>query len=360
MRSPELNGTCRLFDTAAFFSRAAADIGRLPDAETGSLELHGDSMNESSLQHKPSLSLVFGRRHIFHLHIGKMAGRSLMDDGPAWLELPPCRWLRDLPFHGSMDRQLAMIRARARPRAPCFASLEADLIDVTAAYQQAPVGRAPRVVTLLRSPMGWVVSAAMHYQRMGYQHNGEALHRNDGLEDLVRSGCFFELGQDLNALRRSRKCRTNYGFPTFAVARLMSHSSLSQLTGSALGQAGVEELVSRAKATLDRLHVGLVESYTASLCLWRHELGLPLFDMDCQNLCRSATSATATLREHRVSNDAVVTPQDVNISNNLSATALNIIEKSMLPYSRIYAYATNLFSQRAVQVEKSIGLQLLC
>lgn len=33
------------------------------------------------------------RSHIFHLHIAKMAGRTIMSDGPKWLELPGLKFL---------------------------------------------------------------------------------------------------------------------------------------------------------------------------------------------------------------------------------------------------------------------------
>ena len=321
--------------------------------------------------------------HLFHLHIAKMAGRSLMMDGPSWLGTHKCSWSADLSFYGHERELVGRIGSRAGSMAPCFVSYEASYRDIGPAYVKA-IGRGPTVIVLLRSAMSWVVSAAEHFQRPNEGCSPYPCHRNDGLEDLVASGCFWQPGQPAaNAAlaNGAAKCtssgRGNYPFPMFAVGRLASFKAVSPESS----MAHVERVVAEVRQLVENSLVGLTEAYTASLCLFRHQLGLPVATYAaCSSLC-SAGSSSRRLRVRRlqqlaqpggsasapqpplprhVGNQAVDAARQLNISNTLSAESLKIVEQAMLMYTRIYAHGTDVFLQRVTEAEDRAQVRLLC
>ena len=177
-----------------------------------------------------------------------------MADGPKWLGLPACNWLHG--FYGNPDLLTGTIKKHAASSKPCFLSYEANHNDVVAAYVNA-TGSRPDVVTLLRSPLSWVLSAAEHWQRPSHGRCGKSAatcNRNDGLEDLVSAGCFWPPGNGAPPESyHSSKCSQNYRFTDFVFQRLLTNG-LPMRT-----PADVEGVVAKARKVLRTSHVGLVE-----------------------------------------------------------------------------------------------------
>ena len=312
-------------------------------------------------------------RHIFHLHVAKMAGRSFMNDAPQWLDMERCPWAADLNFWGHESEIIRRVASNASSARPCFLSYEVNYDATALAYIKA-TGRAPTVVVLLRPAMSWVVSAAEHWQRPNSPECYPApCHRNDGLEDLVASGCFWEPGWPRHRDQRhlphydDRKCAANaYGYPVFFFRRLLGNVASSRLEQ---GLDQVERVLEQATLLIDNSLVGLTNAYAASLCVFRHQLGLPTV-RECWSLCPKGASPQASsgsrrqritladgLSSHHMTNSVA---RIDSVTNNVSSDSLKTIEKSMAAYSRIYAHATGVFMRRVAAVEAATQRSLLC
>lgn len=352
--------------------------------------LHESGLRGAAFPYSPVPTLPNGTRrpplpHLFHLHIAKMAGRSLMLDAPTWLETHKCSWSANLSFYGH-ERELAnRISSEAGSVAPCFISYEASYRDIGPAYVKA-VGRGPTVIVMLRSAMSWVVSAAEHFQRPNQGCQPFPCHRNDGLEDLVASGCFWQPGQPkanaalaTDAAKCTSPSKGNYAFPKFAVGRLAGMGAVSPQSS----MAQVERVVAEVRQLIENSLVGLTEAYTASLCLFRHQLGLPIDAYAaCSSLCSAGGSARrrdsvrrlqqlaqiggssagepALLLPRHIANPSVDAAMQLNISNALSAESLKVVERAMLMYTRIYAHGSDIFLRRVTEAEGRARVRLLC
>lgn len=292
-----------------------------------------------------------GRGGVFHLHVAKMAGRSVMSDAPRVLELPRCRW-QAAGFYGNQSDFAA--RARAAHGPPCFSSYEASWGTAVPALAATVA-----VATLLRSPVDWALSAASHFDARA------------SLDELVTAGCFWEPGQGggdrvcgasedglsgaTNALMGcgGAACAAGYNFPYLPIARLVdARLAAGLLRGNS---SGVARAVTGAKRHLAASMVGLTEHYAASLCLWRHQLGLSLHAHPCSALCRGRGAehlVVSHVKNERRGGDGAPPAA--------SAATVRAIERAMGPYAEVYAWGKHLFRQRVASAEAATGVRLLC
>jgi hypothetical protein len=155
----------------------------------------------------------------------------------------------------------------------------------------------------------------------------------------------------------------------------MRRCSGERLTPNSTAQH-VERIVAEAEHVVSHALLGLTEAYTPSLCLWRHQLGLPRageYHQLCERRCRRAAD-TAPMRlgavrqlSEQARSGATMTHAIVNqrarlanISNDVSARSLLLIERSMAAYARVYAHATDVFMRRVADAEAESGTTILC
>ena len=337
----------------------------------------------------PCLSAkLAGTRHVFHLHIAKMAGRTIMGLRSRWFKLPPCDWAL-AQWYAPVDEDVAVVEGRLvdairRNTAngssrPCFLSQEANWFPLVPAFGATPV----LVLTMLRPPIDWALSAAAHWQRSdercpGIEQSGPC-HRNGGLDDLVDSGCFWEAGQfsgkDVTRSCRRRwknhtlahpeiphsacnaKCLGNYGFPWFPLCRLTGKCHMGT-------RENAEAVVREALSNLDTALVGLTHHHMPSICLLRFQLGLNIATEPCTSLCAPAAPALAShsrLTEQALASEGNQASQLVaGIPTSASLSSLRAVEASMGAYARVYARGVSLFEQRIAVAEHATGITLMC
>lgn len=327
---------------------------------------------------------LVGTQHIYHLHIAKMAGRSIMEGGPHLFKLPSCQW-QPTDFFVSNKASAAdqsgealaqLARKHANKSRPCFLSQEFSWNPIVPAYPSPPI-----VMTMLRSPLDWVMSAAAHWQRNDSLCSLSSItgtcHRNNGLDDLVDSGCFWRPGtfnlKNQGPCRRNtsvgiiemgwwpysacnHKCLSNYFFPLFPLSRLTGMYDIGT-------REKCEDTIRVANKHLDTMLVGLSDEYVASLCLWRFQLGLTLRLEPCRSLCAPQHSRVDT----RLSRSAYIregSDQSLqrlkSIPTTVSQKSLKTIEASMMPYARVYSRAETIFYERIAVAEEATGVKLLC
>jgi hypothetical protein len=150
---------------------------------------------------------------VFHLHIAKMAGRTVLLDAPALaLGRAKCTWSRGSSWGpGPLKRFIANARAHADESAAagCFASFEGDLAPIADAFVgSAPAARAaPVVLTMMRAPVSWALSAIEHMRNHGREYS---------VEDAAREECLAARGDGVPG------CKWNVYKPygSFALGRL--------------------------------------------------------------------------------------------------------------------------------------------
>ena len=92
---------------------------------------------------------------IHHVHIAKMAGRTVMYDFPSWSHIQKC-YFQPQPFFGHISNEMKKLSSHCN-NTSCFYSYEANFDDFQTACPSA------FKITLLRHPMNWLVSAVSHY-----------------------------------------------------------------------------------------------------------------------------------------------------------------------------------------------------
>ena len=168
---------------------------------------------------------------VLHIHIAKMAGRSVMDAGAEVVGLERCGWNLGR-FWGDRAAFARSIARHGREKPPCFASFEASWDEAMPAYG---ADSAVVAATMLRAPLAWTASAVEHMRRR--RHAGT-------LEEVNAANCF--------------------GPRRFVEANRSTCGSYAPLADYALGElagagGGVAERLDRATARLRAMLVGVVE-----------------------------------------------------------------------------------------------------
>ena len=326
--------------------------------------------------------------HVFHLHIAKMAGREVMSKGRAKVGRSFCDWY--LPYLGGLrsylnnaGRTIATDVARVPSDAlrknfwgqtaqfrrdvmehhaerPCFTSYEAGW-PLAWAFRPA----AAAVVTVLREPTSWVLSAVSHKTEQGcYQ----------GLDDAYSRGCF---DKPVSALCRCDDPKVeSYAFAQLAVGLLDASINNTQIvhgsrmeTGTGAGPAGVNSSLWRAAAHLEASAVGLVEALDATWCMWEFQFGLWFDRSSNHSDLRGAVSDGIRQRcDCRLQQDPRkrrrITDGVGQVHNYFGAPidpkTMRAVAEQMSEHAQLYAFAQSLFMRRAAHVWHLTGVQLLC
>ena len=270
---------------------------------------------------------------IFHLHMPKMAGQALLQLVPKLLQQPLCAWAPNrfcaksghcTPDWGNPDHFAAKVRSHHEELAsrPCFTSYEGSWDAIIPSFER--VHTPPCVITMLREPHDWLLSAI--------EHDAD-WRRHTGIDDLFHRGCFKAFTQ----------CDSQgyiYTEPATFLTREGDWKSPSR------------ERFAVARARLDATVFGLVEEMQASMCLWQWQFGLRLNRSTCD--CRHRrVNAVDKVGEHSESSTAKLL--------NASAGARSTLERMEFGfYDELYVYGVSLFVQRVRVVETSTGMKLLC
>jgi hypothetical protein len=348
-------------------------------------------------------------KHVFHAHISKMAGRTMMEEGPGITGLPNCEWYTSLvskrirpyvddpPYvrrllEWSWDFWSREDEFRTRASAhqgdpPCFASYETGW-DAAASFGDGVV-----VVTMLRSTVPWLLSAVHHNQ-----HKAEHLARvrqltpkhkahrrlHARLVALGRRGhrqrqprrqlpasppppppppqhaawSTGEAPQGLDELLASgcferdapaycTQPGKNYPYPGMMVARL--------------GNGDYRELKDKTPLWLAAAHLesavfGLVEFMQASTCLMKWQFGQWTQATAEQCDCRTGPgkSSGATMSKARAG------MHDYSKSPMINQETLTEAVKLMGRHESLYAFARSQFLLRAAFVSERTGVLLVC
>jgi len=338
------------------------------------------------------------RHPVFHMHIAKTGGRSVYQVGAKLVGLPPCRWNPHYHSWGASDQFIrdAAAHREDMAREPCFATYEVGWRAVDYGFgPDVP----PIVLTMLREPHSWVVSAI--------EHDRLEKGRNQGIDDIVRRGCLFDWL--IKREKRPEGC-VGYDYLSFVPAKFLSwpksgpYLSMSEEDIAAASHGwkewtpgrgdggGPPGIVATAKAHLDACVFGFVEYFTASRCLWSFQFGIPFTREECD--CRhremkmrsdvadvatspegyhrraaagvdsgnlTAAWARRSLRLHRDSAGEVHTGTRKSSQEEVSLQSIDALHKvSNSPFGVIYAYGLNLFFRRIQIVEEATGVKLIC
>lgn len=212
----------------------------------------------------------------------------------------------------------------------------------------------PIVVTMLRDPVLWVMSAIEH---------DKGKQRNNGIDSVVANGCHKAI--------RDKSC-VGYRYATFLVECLSTRYD----TGSHASN------VQEAKLNLDASVFGLVEFFQASLCLLEFQFGWNLKDKTarCRTVVPEASSPKllrqrrelALLAPKKVSTgwmwpwsshqeiDGVhVGARDYGASKASMDSVVAVSTMAEQTMGELYAHARELFHQRIAVAEAAIGYQLI-
>ena len=338
---------------------------------------------------------------VFHVHLAKMGGRSLMKIGPHATGHANCHWFAQLTtrvepgrraFWGHEAAFAAEARAHSGDGHACFASWEAPWPLV-----ESFGGGASRVVvlTMLRGASSWMLSAVAHKQQSGHTR---------GVPELLRRGCFDRVrtsgrwdpealpaptvddddgsvarggASGASATSSSRAsnrsssstaaaaaavdgCRGVYPFAHYAVAMLDN------------GDFGGGARVSRALRHLGASVFGVVEHFELSLCLIGYSFGSALWN-PATCACKEADTTSSTTSSSGgggVAGEAAAatttTPatatgeRAVYPASNVTLDEMRRATEAMALHEALYARALALFFRRAEAVERLTGVRLLC
>ena len=233
---------------------------------------------------------------VFHLHIGKTAGRTVYSIAPDIVGLQNCQWNQANLSWGRPEHFVRTVREHRVELAarPCFTTYEVGWRAVDEGF--GPLVP-PLVLTTLRDPLSWVVSAI--------EHDKLEKRRNKGIDDVVRRGCLFDTSIGEN---RPAGC-LGYDYMNFVVSRLISEKAVGRFQDAPKTEYGLVQhrpnywrqkhyagahknaaanigRIAIAKVHLDTAIFGLVEHFRATKCLWKFQFGHKITPEECD--CRLA------------------------------------------------------------------------
>ena len=299
---------------------------------------------------------------VFHMHIGKTGGRSVYTFAPALVGQSGCGWNQANLSWGRPEHFVRTVREhRAELEArPCFTTYEVGWRAVDEGFGPSVP---PIVLTTLREPLSWVVSAI--------EHDKIEKRRNKGVDDVVQRGCLFDSSK---GEIRPDGC-FGYDYMNFVLSSFLTEKATGRfrdVLGHIGGTAGYHSAMDNApngprrlqtaKVHLDASVFGLIEHFRATKCLWAFQFGHRISRERCD--CRARQSrrrlfSDATLNNGR--SDAVhvgarkMTRETIKLH---SLEALRRVTES--PFGALYAHALSLFLERAEIVEAATSIKLVC
>ena len=289
------------------------------------------------------------RLPIFHMHFAKMAGRSVVMDGPQFLGQRVCHWAparseyhlnktgRVGKDYGDSYAFKAAVHAHGAElkHTPCLTTFEMGWHEAISNTFR-PANITPLVVLMLREPHSWALSAIEHDYR---------LHRHKGIDDLVQRGCFSPGNQSKPAT-----CPVGYDYRRSKIQNLFDDVT------DAVGKDG--QRFERARIRLDSSIFGLVNEFEVSMCLWAFQMGTlsrsnPSLLQRCD--CRSRESVVSSKVGHSSSH------LTAELLHDASPAALAVLRRMVYPVDTdLFVYGTALFVQRVRFAERELSIQLLC
>ena len=329
---------------------------------------------------------------VFHLHFGKMAGRSVEKVGPRLLRLPRCAWFVGSPWENPARFAMSARSKRPANQTACFISHESSW-SVVAEFSPPPA-----VVTMIREPVSWAVSAMLHYTSMGLNDGPAAVirdwtHRNcfarifepECADRLLPSKTVRRLCADnlrlygIGARSLGGKCAGQRTYPLAASAVMKLNSSCCGGVGDAgfVATAALRlwsdaearlEATKRASAHLEATVFGLVEYMSPSYCLMQFQLGLwssaVAKGCDCRSrrAVHNPSSAAALATVHVGERDGHGADEATWLRNvsDLNLSDLKVLQRSMGEHGALYSFAHALFMARIEHVHAVTGTPLLC
>lgn len=272
-----------------------------------------------------------GKAHdVFHLHIPKMAGRSLLClTHKKVTGLNPCRFT--IPFenhtwdsHADFDKA-AKKAVEGGGEIPCFMSWESTWThaDMLRKLRQ----RTPVVLTVIRDPLLWVISAVHHQAAT--------------LQEASEQGCFSH---------DSSRCKLYYELRYPAIRELASSCDAMD-HGAAMDHA----CVAQAKAHLAMSVFGILEHYRESECVMRWQFQGLTEELKSQCDCRA--DEHTKWQTEKVDNGAL--QRSGSGEEILIPDLIKMREAFGLAYE-VYSFGVNLFHLRAQAMEAQTGIQLFC
>jgi len=264
-----------------------------------------------------------------HVHIAKMAGRSVMYSAERTFGIRDCRhsWMKGVVFYGDPSQSRSLLSTHCGSD-QCFFSFEDNLEDMETACGAAPSAR-PLPITLLRSPMSWLFSAMAHLGTTG-----------DALEQIERHGESWTSREHPLYYFPRKIDADNSSSLTFILTRLTSGSANKDPTMDAASWA------KRAIDNLERMAFGIVEYMEDSLLLLLYQLRMT---ERARRHCPGATKTEASGLQH-------VGEAHSNWLNISSYAIAQTLAREMQVYRLVYSHALVLFQQR-VTIAKAVVCQ---
>ncbi len=301
-----------------------------------------------------SLPLMHAHGSVVHVHVAKMAGRTIMDDFPRLAGMPKCKWQPPL-FFGNTVRFVGLLQEHCGAQA-CFSSYEGDWDDMLVACRQASLhgnwtkvqlGSAalppapPIFVTMLRSSISWAHSALT---QAGLMHSAmKTANHSQRFAEWKRTGStdiFYNLSLDEALLpandpaggtKEGREAWDSWWYGTdFPLRRLTSLARVLQ------DRAGAEE---RARHNLQEGAFGVVERMEDSMLLLLYQVGQPA----------AAATFCASNSSNQVDNHGGSHPR---LAISGSDAAQEELRRRLARYERVYEFGVRLFEQRVARVRR--------
>ncbi|EGB08774.1 hypothetical protein AURANDRAFT_63883 [Aureococcus anophagefferens] len=276
---------------------------------------------------------------LFHLHLSKMNGRSVLDRAPGVTGLPRCPWTRSSGGTSTFRRGDALrdrLRSAAGTRASrCVTSFETHW-DAAVDMAMGDGGPAPLFLTVLRAPLAWAVSKVRHKTR---RH----------VEACARAGAFEAPTPRCGDIDFRR-------FGLLHLGPLAPADRVAGCDGAAAPRAWTaRQRIDVAVARLEASVFGVQEHMEATYCLWKYQFGAAAhgtkFRRECD--CRGAARRGAA-RDEELRIAAAKHQENATLESFLRA------ERGLAEYARLYARADELFRDRCDAVEAATSVKLLC
>ncbi|KAH8094247.1 hypothetical protein JL720_4240 [Aureococcus anophagefferens] len=273
---------------------------------------------------------------LFHLHLSKMNGRSVLDRAPGVTGLPRCPWTRSSGGTSTFRRGDALrdrLRSAAGTRASrCVTSFETHW-DAAVDMAMGDGGPAPLFLTVLRAPrLGRVQGQA---QDAAPRRGLRARRRLRGADAALRR-------HRLPALRAVAPRAPGAG------------DRVAGCDGAAAPRAWTaRQRIDVAVARLEASVFGVQEHMEATYCLWKYQFGAAAHGTS------SAASATAAARRgagpRGTRSSASPRPSTRRTRRSSRSSAERAWQRA-----RLYARADELFRDRCDAVEAATSVKLLC
>ena len=297
---------------------------------------------------------------VFHMHIGKTGGRTVYTFAPTLVGQANCDWNQANMSWGRPEYFVRTVRENRAELAsrPCFTTYEVGWRAVDEGFGPTP----PIVLTMLREPLSWLVSAI--------EHDKLEKRRNKGIDDVVRRGCIFD---GFAGEVRPEGC-LGYDYMNFVVSNFLTLKGVGRFQdapyqGRRLTNGFPKRQWARrletAKAHLDSSVFGLVEHFHATKCLWAFQFGHHVSPQKCDCRIRQHTpdhhdggkGADLGGRSGSLVHIGIRKGTRETIDLRTLQSLRRVTEG---PLGACYAYALSLFLERVKIMQASTSIKVLC